>query len=52
VTEVPAGGMAIMKAGTHHFAVAKTDCTIQLHGMGPWSITYLKADDDPRNSKP
>jgi hypothetical protein len=32
----------------NHFAFTKADTVIQLHGMGPWGITYLNPADDPR----
>jgi hypothetical protein len=31
-----------------HFARAKGDVVIQLHGVGPWGLTYVNAADDPR----
>lgn len=49
--EIPAGGFAVMKTGTRHYALSNKECVIQLHGMGPWGITYVNADDDPRNKK-
>jgi len=33
----------------HHFAVAKTDVLVQVHGLGPFAITYVNPADDPRN---
>ncbi len=49
--EIPTGGFAVMIVGTRHFAFARKECIIQLHGMGPWDIKYVKASDDPRNKK-
>jgi hypothetical protein len=34
-----------------HFAWAKGDTVVQLHGIGPWTITYVNPPDDPRNTK-
>jgi hypothetical protein len=34
----------------HHYAMAKTACVVQIHGMGPFSITYVNPSDDPRNA--
>jgi uncharacterized RmlC-like cupin family protein len=46
-----AGGFTAMSAGMHHYAWTKKGATIQIHGMGPFSITYLNPSDDPRNAK-
>ena len=48
--ELPVGGFAVMQTGTKHFAACKQACTIQLHGIGPWGITYVNPADDPRNA--
>ena len=49
---VPAGGFAVMQARTPHYAyTAGEPVEIQLHGVGPWGITYLNPADDPRNGK-
>jgi quercetin dioxygenase-like cupin family protein len=45
---LPAGSFAVMPAKTHHFAFTKEETVVQLHGMGPWEITYVNAADDPR----
>ena len=34
-----------------HFAVARGQTVLQLSSIGPWAITYINSDDDPRNSK-
>lgn len=49
--EIPAGGFAVMLTGTRHYAFSKEGCIIQLHGIGPWGITYVNPADDPRNKK-
>jgi anti-sigma factor ChrR (cupin superfamily) len=43
-----AGGFARMPKKTPHYVVAKGDTVIQIHGMGPFAITYVNANDDPR----
>ncbi|MNS75748.1 hypothetical protein D3C72_1092760 [compost metagenome] len=48
---MPTGAFAVMKTGTHHYFFTENECVIQLHGMGPWGITYLNPADDPRNKK-
>jgi hypothetical protein len=32
----------------HHFGMAKGQTVIELHGVGPWGITYVDPADDPR----
>ena len=49
---IPVGGFAVMQVGTKHFAGCKQACTLQLHGVGPWGITYVNPADDPRNAAP
>jgi mannose-6-phosphate isomerase-like protein (cupin superfamily) len=46
--ELTAGSFALMPTGTRHFAWAKGETTVQLHGTGPWGINYVNAADDPR----
>lgn len=45
---VKAGDIMIMKPGTPHFAWTDAETVVQLHGTGPWGITYLNPADDPR----
>lgn len=45
---VRAGDMMIMQPGTAHYAWTEGETVVQLHGTGPWGITYINADDDPR----
>ena len=42
------GHMMILPAKTPHFAWTQEETVIQLHGTGPWGITYLNPADDPR----
>lgn len=42
------GGMMIMQPKTNHFGWTKAETIVQLNGMGPWGITYVNPDDDPR----
>lgn len=50
-TSLPAGSFAVMPKGHHHFAWAKGETVVQVHGVGPWGITYVNPNDDPRNAK-
>ena len=45
---LPVGAFAFMAPKMNHFAWAKGDTVIQLHGVGPWQINYLDPADDPR----
>jgi quercetin dioxygenase-like cupin family protein len=45
---VGVGDMMIMQAGTPHFAWAENETVVQLHGIGPWGVTYINPADDPR----
>lgn len=47
---LPAGGFGMMPKGEHHFAIAKGETIVQIHGIGPWGITYVNPKDDPRNA--
>ena len=47
-TVLPPGGFAVMPPKMHHFAWAEEECEIQIHGVGPWGITYVNDADDPR----
>ena len=47
MTELPAGGYALLPATMHHYAMAKTECIVQVHGMGPFALTYVNPADDP-----
>jgi quercetin dioxygenase-like cupin family protein len=49
--EMPAGTFGYWPAGMKHFAWARGETVVQLHGIGPWNIEYLNPADDPRKSK-
>ena len=46
---VATGDMMIMQPGTAHYAWTDGETVVQLHGTGPWGLTYINAADDPRN---
>jgi hypothetical protein len=48
---MPTGSYGRMGAGVKHFAYAKGETIIQVHGNGPWVIEYVNPDDDPRKKK-
>jgi anti-sigma factor ChrR (cupin superfamily) len=43
-----AGAVAIMQPKTNHFAWTDHETIVQVHGVGPWGITYVNPSDDPR----
>lgn len=45
---LPAGGFSIMAPGDPMFGYTEEPTIIQLHGTGPWGITYINPEDDPR----
>lgn len=47
-TALGPGSVSIMQPGTRHFAWCAEETIIQLHGVGPWTVTYVNPADDPR----
>ena len=43
-----AGGFITAPAQAHHFAVARVKTVVQVHGEGPFAVTYVRSADDPR----
>jgi quercetin dioxygenase-like cupin family protein len=48
--ELPAGTFGYWPAGMRHFAWARGETVLQLHGFGPWRVIYVNPADDPRNA--
>jgi mannose-6-phosphate isomerase-like protein (cupin superfamily) len=48
-TPMTAGSFVVMPTGTHHFAWTTGETIIQVHAIGPWGLTYVNPQDDPRN---
>ena len=46
--EMKKGAFGVMPIQYPHYAFTKEKAILQLHGMGPWGITYLNEADDPR----
>jgi quercetin dioxygenase-like cupin family protein len=43
------GSVSVMQPKMNHFAWTGSEETIiQLHGVGPWTVTYVDPADDPR----
>jgi quercetin dioxygenase-like cupin family protein len=47
-TSLPTGSFGMLPPGMQHYARAKGTTVIQLHGVGPWTLTYVHPSDDPR----
>jgi ChrR Cupin-like domain len=48
---MPAGSFGFWPIGMRHFAYSEGETVLQLHGRGPWTITYVDPADDPRGQK-
>jgi hypothetical protein len=49
--ELPAGSFARMPKEMRHYAMTKGETVIQVHGVGPFEITYVNPGDDPRKKE-
>jgi hypothetical protein len=47
-TALGAGAYTAMPPGMRHFAVTEGETIVQLSSIGPWTITYVNPEDDPR----
>ena len=45
---VTPGNLMVMPATHRHFARFDQETVLQLHGIGPWVVSYVNPDDDPR----
>jgi anti-sigma factor ChrR (cupin superfamily) len=43
------GGFAEAPAKMNHYAWSTNETVVQVHGQGPFAITYVNPEDDPRN---
>ena len=41
------GDVMIMQPKNPHFAKAKGETVVQIHGVGPWKVVYVNPADDP-----
>lgn len=48
VKQLPAGSYSLMPKNMRHFAFASGETILQIHGIGPFEITYVNPADDPR----
>ncbi len=44
-----AGDFHFLPKGHRHFVRITTATTVEIHTTGPWGITYVSPEDDPRN---
>ena len=49
---LPAGSFSVMPPEMRHFGYTKDGATLQVHGTGPFTVTYVNAADDPRIAVP
>src|SRR5438132_825932 len=42
---LPAGGVSIMPAKTNHFGWTTEETIVQVHGVGPWGVTFVDPAD-------
>ena len=47
-TRLQPGDVGIMQPKTPHYAYATKATEIQVHGVGPWTLTFVDPKDDPR----
>src|SRR5512146_2402918 len=45
---LPPASFVNLPAGTSHYAIAETETVVQIHGFGPFDVTYVNQRDDPR----
>ena len=48
-TALEPGGFFAYPPGMAHFAYTEGETVFQLNSVGPWTITYVHDDDDPRS---
>lgn len=50
-TALGPGAYAALAPGVAHFARADGETVIQLNNTGPWTLTYVHPEDDPRTQR-
>jgi quercetin dioxygenase-like cupin family protein len=51
LTTLPPGTFGVIPPGMRHFARADMATVIQLHGVGPWGLTYVNPTDQPNTAR-
>ncbi len=49
--QLTAGGFITAPKDAHHWAKARGVTVVQVHGEGPFELTYVNSADDPRNAQ-
>lgn len=47
-TRLQPGDVGIMQPKTPHYAYTTKPTEVQVHGVGPWTLTFVNPKDDPR----
>ena len=50
--QLPQGGFVLLPAQMHHYAIAISEAMVQVHGIGPFQLTYVNPADDPGKRAP
>lgn len=50
-TALPAGSLFALPPGTPHFAYIDEETVVQITTNGPWGLTYVDPEDDPRKTQ-
>jgi quercetin dioxygenase-like cupin family protein len=48
---LPAGSFFVLPPGMPHYGVFDEETVIQISTIGPWSVTYVHPEDDPRKTQ-
>lgn len=48
-TAVPVRGFVVVLIGHSHYVWTNEETVVQLHSNGPFTISYVNPEDDPRN---
>ena len=48
---LPPGSFFFLPPGMAHYAFFDEETVIQLNPVGPWAVTYVNPEDDPRNGQ-
>jgi quercetin dioxygenase-like cupin family protein len=49
MTKLQPGDVAVMQPKQAHYAMTSKATEVQVHGLGPWTLTFVNPKDDPRS---